>query len=822
MKHRSRLLSIPLLATFLQFMLFPSTSFAVNLVKTMTLYPEEIVCADTRNGFGESMATGDLDGDGFDDLIVTNPTLVHNEVGTIFYGGPNLTGQMFTEKTALDISFAHVALADVNDDGYPDLIVGRSGWVYAFHGGPTRFPATLTSADANWSAEVFEDPAWSGKHTIVALAGDNNGDGIDDIIVSLSSSSANDNVYGFYGSPSGLPADKNHDYTIPPGLWSQGGTDYDIQGFSKVGKDGHTTAFNIDNFMIGAPNSYTDLNGNGFFLPSEQTGAVLIGPRFWILTGDNVVTSKFGYAIGNAGDVNNDGHPEVLASAVKTSTRFEKVFLYLGSSDRVSLHSYDWFVEGTSSTSGAFGEGVGGIGDIDGDGYGDILIGDPRYDNMPSVPGHLGYWGRVFLYFGGPAQPGDPSGLGTGRTPANADLTLSGDSASGWGFGSTFAAGDFNGDGHIDLALGDPRGAHFCSPSPIETGRVFVYVNDVPASSSITVTSPNGGESWVAGTTHNITWTSIGAVGNVQIELHKGGVLNSTIVASTANTGSYPWQIPAGQNIGSDYRVRISSVSTPSVSDTGNGNFSILRRMQVDFDLDGKTDLTVWRPGSGVWYIKRSSDGTMLSPQWGLGSLGDVPVPGDYDEDGKIDVAVWRPSNGVWYIQRSLDGGMMSPQWGLGSLGDVPVPGDYDGDGKADVAVWRPDSGVWYVQRSSDGGMLSPQWGLGSLGDVPVPGDYDGDGKTDVAVWRPSNGVWYIQKSSDGGMLSPQWGLGSLGDVTVPSDYDRDGKTDVAVWRPSTGTWYILRSSDGGMTSPQWGMSGDNPMNRPVHLWASP
>ena len=106
---------------------------------------------------------------------------------------------------------------------------------------------------------------------------------------------------------------------------------------------------------------------------------------------------------------------------------------------------------------------------------------------------------------------------------------------------------------------------------------------------------------------------------------------------------------------------------------------------------------------------------------------------------------------------------MLSPQWGLGSLGDVPVPGDYDGDGKTDVAVWRPSTGVWYIQKSSDGGMLSPQWGLGSLGDVPVPGDYDGDGKTDVAVWRPDSGVWYIQKSSDGGMLSPQWGLGSLG-----------------------------------------------------------
>jgi len=41
----------------------------------------------------------------------------------------------------------------------------------------------------------------------------------------------------------------------------------------------------------------------------------------------------------------------------------------------------------------------------------------------------------------------------------------------------------------------------------------------------------------------------------------------------------------------------------------------------------------------------------------GAGSLGDTPVPGDYDGDGKTDIAVWRPDSGVWYIQKSSDGG---------------------------------------------------------------------------------------------------------------------------------------------------------------------
>jgi hypothetical protein len=90
---------------------------------------------------------------------------------------------------------------------------------------------------------------------------------------------------------------------------------------------------------------------------------------------------------------------------------------------------------------------------------------------------------------------------------------------------------------------------------------------------SITVNSPNGGESWLTGSTQNITWTSTGTVGNVKIEVSTDGGTNyTTIVASTANTGSYSWTVP--NTASGTAKIRISDAAG-TVSDTSNGNFTI-------------------------------------------------------------------------------------------------------------------------------------------------------------------------------------------------------------------------------------------------------
>jgi len=198
-----------------------------------------------------------------------------------------------------------------------------------------------------------------------------------------------------------------------------------------------------------------------------------------------------------------------------------------------------------------------------------------------------------------------------------------------------------------------------------------------------------------------------------------------------------------------------------------------------DYNGDGRSELAVWRPSTGVWWVHG-----VVTAQWG--KPGDVPVPADYNGDGRTDLAVWRPSTGTWWVR-----GIETVQWG--QAGDVPVVADFNGDGRADLAVWRPSTGIWSVR-----GVLTAQWG--KPGDVPVAADYNGDGRADLAVWRPSTGTWWVH-----GVVTAQWG--KPGDVPVAADYNGDGRSDLAVWRPSTGIWYVR-----GVLTAQWGKPGDVPL----------
>ena len=312
--------------------------------------------------------------------------------------------------------------------------------------------------------------------------------------------------------------------------------------------------------------------------------------------------------------------------------------------------------------------------------------------------------------------------------------------------------------------------------------------------------------------------------------------------------------IDKGNSFGltTDQRGRARPIDIPSIPNATGGDGADIGSFErqandnsgaafFDFDGDGKSDISVFRPENGVWYLQQSTNG-FTGIQFGLntdkivpadydgdgktdvavfrngtwylnrsqlgftgiqfGAADDIPVPADYDGDGKSDVAVFRPSNGTWYLLQSTAG---FTGIAFGQTEDKPVAADYDGDGKSDVAVFRPSNGTWYIQRSQLGftGIA-----FGESTDKPVASDYDGDGKSDVAVFRPSNGVWYLLKSTAGftGIA-----FGAASDLPVPADYDGDGKADVAVFRPSNGVWYLQQSTQ-GFTGILFGASGDKPI----------
>ncbi len=220
----------------------------------------------------------------------------------------------------------------------------------------------------------------------------------------------------------------------------------------------------------------------------------------------------------------------------------------------------------------------------------------------------------------------------------------------------------------------------------------------------------------------------------------------------------------------------------------------------ADYDGDGKTDIAVYR--DGTWWILQSGNNLVKTIQFGLAE--DKPQTGDFDNDGRDDLVVFRPSNSFWYRISSSNG--VSSNSAFGVSGDKPVSGDFDGDGKSDLAIFRPSTGYWWYQSSINNAQLAVRWGIST--DVPAPADFDGDGRTDFAVYRPSTGTWYIINSSNGSFTIMNFGLSE--DKPVPADYDGDGKADIAVFRPSTGTWYLLQTT-AGFGAVQWGVATDIP-----------
>jgi len=235
--------------------------------------------------------------------------------------------------------------------------------------------------------------------------------------------------------------------------WTAEGDQEGAQFGYRLGTAGDVNGDGYADVVVGAryyDNGETD-EGRAFVYHGSVTG--LSASADWIVESDQA-DALFGHRVGTAGDVNGDGHADVIVGASyydNGETDEGRIYVFHGSISGLSTTA-DWITE--SDQVGAwFGCRVGTAGDVNGDGYADVIVGANHYDNGETDEG------RVFVYHG--------SALGLSMIPA---WVAESNQAETW-FGTVGTAGDVNGDGYADAIVG----AFEYDNGETDEGRVYVY-----------------------------------------------------------------------------------------------------------------------------------------------------------------------------------------------------------------------------------------------------------------------------------------------------------------------------------------------------------
>lgn len=738
-------------------------------------------------------------------------------------GTPDWVGDDADQANAEFGDFVSSA-GDVNGDGYSDVIIAATmfddgpnineGVVFIYHGSITG----LSSSPNNILADADQADAYFGYS--ISTAGDVNGDGYSDVIVGAYS--FNDGPYNeegrafvYYGSASGLSTIANSiledaDQTGARFGWS-------VSSAGDVNGDGYSDV------IIGAP-LYDDsfVNEGKAFIYHGSASGLSANPDATPDDADQL-SAEFGYSVAGAGDVNGDGYSDVIIGADSyndgANTDEGWAFVYHGSTTGLNTIANS-ILDDCNQGVAFFGTSVASAGDINGDGYSDVIIGAFLFDDENINEG------RAFVYYG------SATGLSVipGSTPDDANQ-----GSSGFGF-SVACAGDVNGDGYSDVIIG----AYLYNDNFNQEGKAFVYYGSAVGLSTTPDSTPDDADQLTAHFGDNVS-----SAGDVNGD----GYSDVIITADEYDDGVNGNEGRAFVYHGSPDGLSYSPINTPDDADQLDAQFGVSVASAGDVNGDGYSDVIIgaWvyddagNTNEGRAYVYHgSASGLSATPNW-IGDDADqanalfgetVASAGDVNGDGYSDVIIGadnyddgpNSNEGRAFVYHGSASGLSAaPDW-VGDDADqanaffgvsLNSAGDVNGDGYGDVIVGaigmtdggNPSEGKAYVYHGSASGLsTSPNstpddadqanawfgWSVASAGDV------NGDGYSDVIIGAPTfddspntdEGRAFVYHGSPAGVNATpsstpddanQAGVWFGECVAVAGDVNGDGYSDVII-----------------------------------------
>ncbi|MCB9260131.1 MAG: FG-GAP repeat protein [Ignavibacteriales bacterium] len=773
--------------------------------------------------FGYSVSTaGDVNGDGFSDVIIGSPYRTYNYsnegAAYVYHGSPGGLESFPSITFEGGQADAHLGTCvstagDFDGNGYSDVVVsapnytqGQSeeGRVYVFYSSDVGSGLTQN----NWNAEGNQVNAHFGLS--VSTAGDYNGDGFSDIIIGA----PDFNVLTFddaglfliyFGSSSGITS-----YIFKFGSESSGNFGKSVSTAGDVNGDGYSDVIIGRNSTIDAVYRGVTEVYHGYDFDSENISSLELvqAPDWSADLISSIIVDGFGDAVSTAGDVNGDGFADVVIGAKSFFVDGNFVggaFLYYGSSNGLESN-YSWMVEGTQN-NGLYGNSVGIAGDVNGDGYSDIIIGESGFNGA----------GKAFVYFGSYE----------GMIDDYPEILIGTQIGSETGI-SVSTAGDVDGDGFSDIIVGAPN----YDGGLQDEGAAFVYygANDGIDQNSVLILEGNQADAKFG--------SSVSTAGDVN-----GDGYDDVIVGAPRKTiGSdivgaiYLFE---GSNSGLSASPNLI-IYGDNINPNSNPDFGNAISTAGDVNGDGFADIIIGNQyygpsGKGAVYgYYGSSSGLSNTASWvlignsneGIGTS--VSTAGDVNGDGYSDIIIGSNnySNGqvsegaVYVFHGSASGLSKNADWFIesdldyASIGlDVSSAGDVNGDGYSDVVFSAYNStlkeGAIYLYHGSYSGLsTNANWSIvgnqnfsyfGSS--LSTAGDVNGDGYSDLLVGAYGyddlgsgvdyDGKVYLYKGSKAGLSNSEVWSHTGGNefqfgisVSTAGDINGDGYSDIIVGAP--------------------------------------